>query len=87
MHALGVRRAVANPAQMITDAERAARRIQVFDGICAKHGYTPVLIAQLPTERLMELIGAEGHPVQAPPEAVAAWAREYFTAKTNAGRN
>lgn len=88
MHALGARDyGHARPvAKRLSDAEKAARRIEVFDRICAKHGYTPSLIAQLPPDRLGELVSAEGFPVVSP-AALSPLLDEYLTARANGNRN
>jgi hypothetical protein len=66
----------------LSDAEKAAKRIEVFDRICAKNGYTVEMLGKLPPERLRDLIGAEGFPIFQP-AALAALVGEYVKAKNN----
>jgi hypothetical protein len=67
----------------MSDAEKAAKRFSVFDGICRKHGFTPTTLTKVPANRLSELIAAEKFPVFAPEAVLSGWAEEYATAKSN----
>jgi hypothetical protein len=66
----------------LSDAEKAAKRIEVFDRICNKHGFTVMMLERLPPDRLAQLVGAEGFPIFQP-AALAALVGEYVKAKNN----
>lgn len=67
----------------MSEAGKAAKRIEVFDRICSKNGYGVGMLERLPADRIAELVAAEGFPIFAP-EALIGFVGEYVSAKNGA---